>query len=441
MLSRILIANRGEIALRILRSCHEMGKEVVAAYCQVDKHLRHLALADKTICIGQDSYLQPIELITAAKVTGCDAIHPGYGLLSEDAQFARLAFENGLAFIGPSADLILKLGDKLLAREALAKYGLKPISGSKQRLFTPLEAVNAASAVGYPCLLKAVFGGGGRGIRRIDSKLELLAVFAEAQQEAKASFGQQDLYIEKYLHNARHIEVQILGDGKGEVVHLGSRDCSVQRRHQKLIEEAPAPAIDAAMLEQIACQAGRAMAGLNYKNAATVEFLYAAEEFYFMEVNPRIQVEHPVTEMLTGIDIVKAQIAIADTGKIPITQADVALRGCSIEVRINAESDKFHASPGKVTKYEPPGGFGVRVDSHLYAGYVVPHQYDSLLAKLIVWAPTRPEALAKMRCSLAEFRLEGIETSIPVLKRILADRCFERGEYNTQLVKVDVHEV
>ena len=434
MLRRILIANRGEIALRILRACHEMGKEVVAAYSQVDKNLRHLDLADDIVCIGKQSYLNPNDLIMAAKTTGCDGIHPGYGLLSENEEFARLAVENGLEFVGPSAELLKKLGDKSTARQLVATEGLVPIPGSEDVLSSLEVAVECASTIGYPMVLKASYGGGGRGIRLIHDERELRSLYAEAKAEAQVNFGKDDLYLEKYLGNARHIEVQILGDGRGGAIHLGTRDCSIQRRHQKVVEEAPAPGIDQRQLDEIANLGARTLGALKYKNAATLEFLYEDGAFYFLEINTRLQVEHPVTEMITGIDIVKAQLAIADTGQLPFTQEDVVFRGCSLECRINAEDQDFQPSPGLVTDFVAPGGNGVRVDTHLYPGYVVPHQYDSLIAKLIVHGQSRDETLAKMRQALREIKVEGIETGIPLLSRILEIPDFVQATYNAQLL-------
>ncbi|MBP17733.1 MAG: acetyl-CoA carboxylase biotin carboxylase subunit [Gammaproteobacteria bacterium] len=434
MIQRILIANRGEIALRILRACQETGREVVAVYTKVDKHLRHLELADDIICIGKHSYLSPADLIMAAKLTGCDAVHPGYGLLSEDADFARQVVDNDMVFIGPEADQIEQLGNKAAARKIMADAGLNPIPGSGS-IADLDEAMECASDIGYPLLLKASFGGGGRGIRPVQGEGGLAQAFAEARSEAHANFGHGDLYLEKYFENARHVEVQILGDGKGNCIHLGTRDCSVQRRHQKLLEEAPAPGIDAEELAALANGSVMALSKLKYRNAATLEFLYQGGRFFFLEINTRLQVEHPVTEMITGVDIVKAQLSIADCGDLPISQEEISMQGCSIECRINAEDEAFRPSPGLITKYEVPGGFGVRVDSHLYPWYEVPHQYDSLVAKLIVHGADRKEAINRMRRALREFRIEGIETGIPLLNTILSNQAFVQGQYSTQLLR------
>jgi len=431
MLNRVFIANRGEVALRILQACHEMDKQCVAGYTQVDSALIHIGLADDSICIGKKSYLQMNDIITAAKLTNCDSIHPGYGFLSENAAFAVKVEANNLAFIGPKPDQIKRLENKASVRQLMADCGLKVIPGSHARIANLDEALKASEEIGFPLLMKAAFGGGGRGIRLVKDAGKLSALWAEAEQEAEASFGRSEIYLEKFLDHARHIEIQLLGDGKGKMIHLGSRDCSIQKRHQKIIEEAPAPGIAPEKLNRLAQDSISALSGMHYRSAATLEFLYQDGEFYFLEVNARLQVEHPVTELITDADIVKAQLFIADTQALPWMQSDIELKGCSIECRINAEDAAFRPSPGMIQKFDPPGGNGVRVDSHIYAGYRVPHHYDSLLAKLIVRGVDRKEAIAKMIRALAEFRIEGVETSIPVLKEILQSKSFSRGEYTT----------
>ena len=434
MLNKVFIANRGEIALRILQTCHEMGKKCVAAYAKVDSKQRHISLADDKICISHHDYLQIDNMISAAKITGCDAIHPGYGLLSENAEFAQKAESNGLVFIGPKPDHIKKLGDKASVRQLMSSYGLSPLPGSVGSLGSLVEAKSLAKEIGYPVLLKAAYGGGGRGIRMLKSEESFDDTYFEAVSEAQVNFGRGELYLEKYLSQARHIEIQVLGDGRGNVIHLGSRDCSIQRRHQKIIEEAPAPKIDAIKLENLAQNAVRAMSDLQYQSAATLEFLYQDDVFYFLEINTRIQVEHPITEMIYGVDLVKAQLSIADTQKLPYEQSDLRPRGCAIECRVNAEDANFLPCPGLVTRFDPPGGNGVRVDSHVYTGYEVPHYYDSLLAKLIVHGVDRPDAIVKMQRALAEFQIDGIETGIDKLSDICRSSDFVLGNYNTQLL-------
>ena len=434
MTERILIANRGEIALRILRACHEMGKEVVAAYSQVDKDLMHLRYADDIVCIGKQSYLSMDNIIMAAKSKGCDAIHPGYGLLSENAEFVEKVTSSGLTFIGPSASDIEILGNKEDAREKMKALGLTIVPGNKENLTTLAEAKIVARQIGFPLVLKATYGGGGRGIRLIENESALSEVFEEARAEAMSSFGRSELYMEKYLAAARHIEVQLFGDGNGRAVHLGTRDCSIQRRHQKVIEEAPAPGIDLALLDDISKQSARVLAELRYKNAATLEFLFQDGIFYFLEINTRLQVEHPISEMIAGVDIVKAQIHVADHDELPFSQSEVALNGVSMECRINAEDEFYTPCPGMIVNYHPPGGNSVRVDSHVYSGYRVPHQYDSLLAKLIVWGENRGVALKKMEVALKEFQLTGIDSNLPQLRKIISDQRFQNGVYNTRFL-------
>ena len=434
MLQKVLIANRGEIALRILQTCHEMGKQCVAAYTKVDADLKHIEFADEKICISYQDYLNSDSLISAAKLTGCDAIHPGYGLLSENAEFAKKVEDSGLVFVGPKHTHINVLGDKASARELMTGYGLPPLPGSVGSLGGLSEARSLAKTIGYPILFKAAFGGGGRGIRLLDNEDKFDDNYFEATSEAETNFGRGELYLEKYLSRARHIEIQILGDGKGSVIHFGSRDCSVQRRHQKIIEEAPASNIDRSQLEDLAQNVVSAMSDLQYLSAATLEFLYQDGIFYFLEINTRIQVEHPTTEMIYGVDLLKAQVSIADTQELPYVQKDLNQTGCAIECRVNAEDANFMPSPGLVTRFDPPGGNGVRVDSHLYAGYRVPHYYDSLLAKLVVHGVDREEALVKMQRALVEFKIEGIDTGLDKLLEICTSTDFVSGNYNTQIL-------
>lgn len=437
MLQRVFIANRGEVALRILQACHEMGKECVAGYTQVDSKLMHIGLADDSICIGKQSYLQIDDIITAAKITDCDAIHPGYGFLSENAEFAEKVEANNLVFIGPTPDQIKRLENKATVRQLMSDCGLKVIPGSHANISNLDEALAASEEIGFPLLMKAAFGGGGRGIRLVKDAISIGALWAEAEHEAELNFGRSEIYLEKFLGRARHIEIQLLGDGNGNVIHLGSRDCSIQKRHQKIIEEAPAPGIDSGKLDNLAKDSVSVLSGMDYRSAATLEFLFQDGEFYFLEINARLQVEHPVTEFIADVDIVKAQLSIADTHELPWLQSEIELKGCSIECRINAEDAEFRPSPGTIHKFDPPGGNGVRVDSHIYAGYQVPHHYDSLLAKLIVRGVDRNEALAKMQRALEEFRIEGVETGIPLLKKIVRSQSFIRCEYTTQMLSDD----
>ncbi|MGE4220864.1 MAG: acetyl-CoA carboxylase biotin carboxylase subunit, partial [Alphaproteobacteria bacterium] len=435
MFEKILIANRGEIALRIHRACREMGIKTVAVHSTADAHAMHVRLADESVCIGppaaRDSYLNIPALLSAATITGADAIHPGIGFLSENAQFAEIVEEHGLTFIGPTPEHIRLMGDKITAKQAARDLGLPTVPGSDGAIDSDVEALRVAREIGYPVLIKATAGGGGRGMKVAPSADHLVEALAMCRQEAKAAFGNDSVYMEKLLTKPRHIEVQVLGDGQGNVIHLGERDCSLQRRHQKVLEEAPSPALDAALREKIGATATRGLAQIGYRSAGTIEFLYEHGEFYFIEMNTRLQVEHPITEMITGFDLVRAQLRIAAGGEIGMEQKELRLNGHSIECRINAENPvSFTPSPGRVQEYHAPGGLGVRVDSALYAGYAVPPHYDSLVAKLVVHGATRNECLMRLRRTLEEFVISGIETTIPLHQRIIAQPDFLDGDYD-----------
>jgi len=441
MFTKILIANRGEIAVRILRTCREMGIRTVVAHSKPDAESLAVRLADESICIGpgesQASYLHVPSLIAAAEVTDAEAIHPGYGFLSENAPFAEICRACGLTFIGPSPEAIRLLGDKVAARALAKSVGVPPVPGSEGALKDEGEALAVSNELGYPVILKAAAGGGGRGMRVVRDREALAQAFLTCQAEAGAAFGTSEIYIEQYLEHARHVEIQILADRHGGIVHLGERDCSIQRRHQKLIEEAPSPAVSAglrAALGEAALAIGR---GAAYENAGTVEFLLdRSGRFYFIEVNARLQVEHPVTETVTGLDLVREQIRIAAGEPLGYTQADVLVRGHAMECRITAEDPAtFLPSPGRVTSYIPPGGLGVRVDSHLFAGYTVPPFYDSLIAKVIVSGRDRAEVLARMRRALVECQIEGIKTTIPFHRHLLDDPRFIAGEASTSFLE------
>lgn len=439
MLKRVLIANRGEIALRVLRACREMGIETVAVYSQPDAEALHVQLADQAVCIGPakaaESYLNQDALLTVAKATGCDALHPGYGFLSENADFADRCTEAGIKFIGPSGDTIRKAGSKSAARDLMKAAGVPVTPGSDGPVSSVQEALEAAQTVGYPVLLKASAGGGGRGIRRCNGPEDLPTAFAEAKAEAQACFGDDEMYLEKLVLCPRHIEFQVLADQFGHVIHLGDRDCSVQRRNQKLIEEAPARCLTPELREKMGEAAVRAARAVGYENAGTVEFLLDAdgEHFYFMEMNTRIQVEHGITELITGVDLVRQQLRIASGLALDMTQADVHLEGHAIECRINAEdpSKGFQPCPGTVSFLHFPGGAGVRVDSCLYNGCTLSPYYDSMAAKLLVHAPTRLEAIRKMRRCLEEFTLEGFPTNAELSYQILYHPIFVRGACTT----------
>ncbi len=441
MFSKILIANRGEIALRIIRACRELGVKAVAVYSEADAKSLHVQLADEAICIGPpqatQSYLNTPRLISAAGITGAEAIHPGYGFLAENSSFAEICEQSGIVFIGPTAEQIRLMGDKVKARETAMAAGIPVVPGSQAPLASADEAAALASQVGYPLMLKASAGGGGKGMRLVSSSAELGRAFAAASAEAAAAFGNPTLYLERYVSPARHVEIQLLGDQNGSAVHLGERDCSIQRRHQKLLEESPSPA----MTPDLRARMGEAAVGLahsvKYLGAGTVEFLLDVEgNFYFMEMNTRIQVEHPVTEMVTGIDLVKAQIRIAAGEPVSLTQQDIELRGHSIECRINAEDpETFLPSPGKISSLRLPGGPGVRVDTHLYAGSSIPPFYDSLMAKLIVLGQTRDEAIARMLRALDELEITGVKSTIPLHKRILISPDFKAGRVSTTFLE------
>ena len=439
MLRRVLIANRGEIALRVLRACRELGIETVAVYSQADADALHVQLAGQAVCIGParaaDSYLNQDALLTVAKATGCDGVHPGYGFLSENADFADACAAAGLTFIGPSGDAIRKAGSKSAARDLMRAAGVPVTPGSDGPVASVEEALTAAESVGYPVLLKASAGGGGRGIRRCDRPEDLSAAFAEAKAEAQACFGNDEMYLEKLVLRTRHIEFQVLADRYGNVIHLGDRDCSVQRRNQKLIEEAPARCLTPELRERMGAAAVKAAKAVGYENAGTVEFLLDPdrEHFYFMEMNTRIQVEHPVTELVTGLDLVREQIRVSAGLPLSVTQEEVLFRGHAIECRINAEDPAkgFQPCPGRIGFLHLPGGYGVRVDTGLYTGYELPPYYDSLMAKLIVYAPTRLEAIRRMRRALEELVIEGPATNTDLLHQILHHPDFVRGNYST----------
>ena len=434
MFRKILIANRGEIALRLQRACRELGIPTVAVHSTADAEAMHVRLADESVCIGppaaRDSYLNMASIISAASVTGADAIHPGYGFLSENASFAEMVEDHGITFIGPSSAHIRMMGDKITARTAMASLGVPLVPGSPGAL-QDLEAAHAVAAeIGYPVLIKATAGGGGRGMKVAHSEDELEEAWRVARTEARAAFGNDEVYLEKYLNRPRHIELQVMADSHGNVVHFGERDCSLQRRHQKLLEEAGSPALTAAERDAIGATATAALAKLGYRNAGTLEFLYQDGQFAFIEMNTRLQVEHPVTEMVCNVDLVREQIRIAAGQALGYTQADVRFSGHAIECRVNAEDpETFMPTPGRVQVFHPPGGLGVRVDSALYAGYLVPSYYDSLVAKLIVHAPTRPEAIARLRRALDEFAVLGIKTTIPLHQRIIEQPEFQAGDY------------
>jgi acetyl-CoA carboxylase biotin carboxylase subunit len=435
MFEKVLIANRGEIALRIHRACREMGIETVAVHSTADQDAMHVRLADESVCIGpppaKDSYLNPSAILSAATITGVDAIHPGVGFLSENADFATMVEEHGLVFIGPKPEHISLMGDKIAAKQAAKTLGLPVVPGSEGAVASAEDAERLAEQIGYPVLIKAAAGGGGRGMKLAPTQGELLEAFRFARTEAKASFGFDAVYLEKFLPHPRHIEMQILADGQGNVAHLGERDCSLQRRHQKLVEESPSPALNPEERDRIGRLASDAISQLGYLSAGTIEFLYQDGEFYFIEMNTRLQVEHPVTEAITGIDLVREQIRIAAGLPMSFGQDDITFSGHAIECRINAEDpETFVPSPGVVTDYHAPGGLGVRVDSGLYSGYRVPAHYDSLVAKLIVHGQTRNECLMRLRRALEEFVIEGVHTTIPLHQRLIGENDFIDGNYD-----------
>ncbi|WP_416653951.1 acetyl-CoA carboxylase biotin carboxylase subunit [Bacillus amyloliquefaciens] len=443
MIKKLLIANRGEIAVRIIRACKELGIETVAVYSEADKDALHVQMADEAFCIGpktsKESYLNVTNIVSVAKLTGTDAIHPGYGFLAENADFAELCEEVNVTFVGPTADAISKMGTKDIARDTMQLAGVPIVPGSKGIIKNTEEAVSLAREIGYPVIIKATAGGGGKGIRVARTEEELIKGIEITQQEAATAFGNPGVYIEKYIEDFRHVEIQVLADNYGNTIHLGERDCSIQRRLQKLLEESPSPALDSEIREQMGEAAVKAAKAVGYTGAGTVEFIYDYREqrYYFMEMNTRIQVEHPVTEMVTGTDLIKEQIKVASGQELSLRQEDVEFNGWAIECRINAENPakNFMPSPGKINMYLPPGGLGVRVDSAAYPGYSIPPYYDSMIAKVITYGTTRDEAIARMKRALSEFVIEGIETTIPFHLKLLEHETFVSGEFNTKFLE------
>ncbi|HMA13778.1 MAG TPA: acetyl-CoA carboxylase biotin carboxylase subunit [Kiloniellaceae bacterium] len=435
MFDKILIANRGEIALRIHRACREMGIQTVAVHSTADADAMHVRLADESVCIGpapsRESYLNIPAILSAATITGADAIHPGVGFLSENAGFASMVEEHGMVFIGPSPEHIAMMGDKVVAKQTAQSLGIPVVPGSDGAVTSAEAARRAADAIGYPVLIKASAGGGGRGMKVAKNAGEVEDAYRLARSEAKAAFGNDEVYMEKYLGRPRHIEVQLLADGQGGAIHMGERDCSLQRRHQKVLEEALSPALNAAERQAIGGRVAEAMRKLGYRSAGTIEFLYEDGEFYFIEMNTRLQVEHPISEAITGVDLVREQIRVAAGLPLDLKQGDIKFSGHAIECRINAENPvTFTPSPGLVTDYHAPGGLGVRVDSGLYAGYRIPSTYDSLIAKLIVHGQTRNECLMRLRRALEEFVIVGVDTSIPLHQRLIGAQDFINGDYD-----------
>lgn len=444
MIKKLLIANRGEIAVRIIRACKELGVESVAVHSQADRDSLHVQLADEAYCIGptssKDSYLNFTNIMSVAMLTGCDAIHPGYGFLAENADFAELCRECNVTFVGPSPEAINKMGTKDVARETMREAGVPIVPGSTGIVESVEDGMSIANDIGYPVIIKATAGGGGKGIRVAKNEQELIKGIAITQQEAATAFGNPGVYIEKFIEDFRHVEIQVLADSHGNTVHLGERDCSIQRRLQKLIEETPSPALDEKTRELMGDAAVKAAQAVNYTGAGTVEFIYDYREnkFYFMEMNTRIQVEHPVTEMVTGVDLIKEQIKVANGETLPFTQEEVTFNGWAIECRINAENPEknFMPSPGTIQMYLPPGGYGVRVDSAAYPGYAIPPYYDSMVAKLIVHAPTREEAIERMKRALDEFVIDGVATTILFHQKLLNHEKFVSGEFNTKFLEL-----
>ena len=435
MFDKILIANRGEIALRILRAAKELGIQTVAVHSTADREAMHVKLADESVCIGpppaRESYLNIPALLAACEITGAEAIHPGYGFLSENARFAEILADHNIAFIGPKAEHIRLMGDKIEAKRTAKRLGIPCVPGSEGGITDDDEAMRVARDIGYPVLVKAAAGGGGRGMKVARTEQDLSVALSTARTEAKAAFGDDAVYLEKYLEKPRHIEIQVLGDGRGNAIHLGERDCSLQRRHQKVLEESPSPALNDQQRAEIGEIVAKAMREMSYLGVGTVEFLYEDGKFYVIEMNTRIQVEHPVTEMITGIDLVVEQIKIAAGSPLTIAQSDVVFSGHAIECRVNAEHPAtFRPSPGKITYYHPPGGLGVRVDSAVYQGYTIPPNYDSLVGKLIVHGRNRTEALMRLRRSLDEFIVDGIETTIPLFRTLVRNTDVQNGDYD-----------
>ncbi len=441
MFKRVLIANRGEIALRIIRACQELGIETVSVHSEADEDSLHVRFSDQSVCIGpppsQNSYLSAKEIISACLVTNCEAVHPGYGFLAENPAFAEMCEANELTFIGPPYDIIRKMGDKIYAKREMEHAGIPVIPGSKDPIANEEEAFSVAKQIGFPVMIKAAYGGGGKGMRIVNEPDAFANAYKVARAEAETSFGEGSLYIEKFIKNPRHIEFQILADAYGNTVHLGERECSIQRRHQKLLEESPSTAIDEQLRRKMGMLAVTGMKKIGYLSAGTVEFILDQNrKFYFMEMNTRIQVEHPVTEFVTDIDLVKEQIKIAAGGKMLLRQKDIKLNGCSMEARINAEDPEknFRPSAGKIDGFHVPGGPGIRVDTHLYSGYTIPQYYDSLIAKLVAYGGSREETISRLRRALSEFVVEGIKTTIPFHLRLLENRRFLDGNIHTGLV-------
>lgn len=440
MFKKILIANRGEIALRVIRTCREMGIKTVAVYSTADKESLHVRFADEAVCIGpapsKESYLSILNIVSAAEITNADAIHPGFGFLSENAEFSRICGEHGIKFIGPSPEMINSMGDKATAKATMKKAGVPTIPGSDGLLKSIEEGLKIASKVKYPVILKATAGGGGKGMRIVNNDSEFEKAWKDAKMEAGASFGNDGLYLEKFVEEPRHIEIQVLGDGKGHAIHLSERDCSIQRRHQKLVEETPSPVMTDRLREQMGKAAISGCKAIKYEGAGTIEFLVDKyNDFFFMEMNTRIQVEHPVTEQVTGLDLIKKQIEIA--AGLPLEKTNYFPKAFAMECRINAEDpgNGFRPCPGKITNINFPGGLGVRIDSHVYAGYTIPPNYDSMIAKIIVTAPSREEATRKMKRALQEFVIEGIKTTIPFHIKLMDDPGFRSGKFTTKYLE------
>lgn len=444
MIKKLLIANRGEIAVRVIRACREMGIESVAVFSEADREALHVQLADEAYCIGptssKESYLNFTNIISVATLTGCDAIHPGYGFLAENADFAELCRECNITFVGPSPEAITKMGTKDIARETMRAAGVPIVPGSTGIIQSIEDAKELANKIGYPVIIKATAGGGGKGIRVAKNEQELIKGINITQQEAMTAFGNPGVYIEKYIEDFRHVEIQVLADSFGNAIHLGERDCSIQRRLQKLLEESPSPALDGEIREEMGNAAVKAAKAVDYTGAGTVEFIYdyRNRKFYFMEMNTRIQVEHPVTEMVTGTDLIKEQIKVASGEKLSLSQKDVTFNGWAIECRINAENPEknFMPSPGKIKMYLPPGGLGVRIDSAAYPGYSIPPYYDSMIAKVITYGSNREEAISRMKRALSEFIVEGIHTTIPFHLKLLEHEKFVEGQFNTKFLEL-----
>ena len=435
MFDKILIANRGEIALRVLRACKELGIPTVAVHSTADAEAMHVRFADESVCIGppaaKDSYLNIPAILAACEITGADAVHPGYGFLSENARFAEILDDHGIGFIGPKAEHIRIMGDKIEAKRTAKRLGIPVVPGSDGGVTSDVEAARVAKDIGFPVLIKAAAGGGGRGMKVARSEAELSTALSTARSEAKAAFGDDAVYIEKYLQKPRHIEIQVLGDGKGKAIHLGERDCSLQRRHQKVLEESPSPALNTQARDRIGETVAKAMRDIQYLGVGTVEFLYEDGQFYFIEMNTRIQVEHPVTEMVTDIDLIFEQIRVAAGAELELKQSDVRFHGHAIECRINAENPvSFRPSPGKILHYHPPGGLGVRIDSAVYQGYTIPPYYDSLVGKLIVHGKTRQECLMRLKRALDEVVVDGIETTLPLFRALVREKDIIDGNYH-----------